>query len=106
MDYGFVRGASAVKNENGSLITSNDGYNCYLLIADEFSRHLWIFLFADKKPPITTGASFLSKHGLKHGLRRVRTDQGGKLAGSALFRASPKQVIRWRSQVQARLSKI
>ena len=86
MDYGFVRGAHTTKNEDGPLITSKQGYNCYLLIADEFSRHLWIFLFADKKPPIATVTSFLNTHGNKAGLRRVRTDQGGELAKSSTFR--------------------
>ena len=88
MDYGFLRGTQTTKNENGPLITSQDGYNCYLLIVDEYSRHLWIFLFADIYPPITTVTSFLSKHGTKSGLRRVRTDQGGELAKSIQFRYS------------------
>ena len=47
MDYGFVRGEKTFKNEDGPLITSKEVYNCYFLIADEYSRHLWIFLFAD-----------------------------------------------------------
>ena len=86
MDYGFVRGKQATKSENGPLITSCDGYNCYLLIVDEYSRHLWIFLFADKSPPIATVTSFISNHGTTSGLLRVRTDQGGKLAKSIEFR--------------------
>ena len=87
MDYGFVRGNTTIKNETGPLITSKEGYNCYLLIADEYSRHLWIFLFADKKPPVATITSFLGTHGLKSGLRRIRTDQGGELSGSTAFRS-------------------
>ena len=43
MDYCVIRGAHTTKNEDGLLITSKEGYNCYLLIADEFSRHLLIF---------------------------------------------------------------
>ena len=86
MDYGFVRGKLAIKNENGSLTTSKDGYNCYLLIVYEYSRHLWVFLFVDEKLPINTVTSFLLTHGLTKGFRRVRTDQGGELAGSAMFR--------------------
>ena len=37
MDYGFVRGKDTIKNETGPLITNKDGFNCYLLIVDEFS---------------------------------------------------------------------
>ena len=54
MDYGFVQGDKTTTDANDSLITSNEGYNCYLLIADKYSRHLWIFLFANKTPPIDT----------------------------------------------------
>ena len=86
MDFGFVRGKHAVKTEDGPLVTSRDGYNCYLLIADEYSQHLWIFLFAGKSPPIDTIKQFLDTHGIKSGLRRIRTDQGGELAGSTTFR--------------------
>ena len=86
MDYGFVRGKKVIKSEDGPLVTSKEGFNCYLLIADEFSRHLWIFLFSNKEPPIATVTAFLSTHGLKSGLRRVRTDQGGELAGSTKFK--------------------
>ena len=50
MDFRFVRGTSTTNNEDGSLITSKDGKNCYILIVDEFNRHLWVFLFANKNP--------------------------------------------------------
>ena len=86
MDYGFVRGSTTFKNETGPLITSKEGFNCYLLIVDEFSRHLWIFLFANKSPPVKTVTTFLDHFGNKCGLRRARTDQGGELAKSAAFR--------------------
>ena len=86
MDYGFVRGKQTTKNENGPLVTSCDGYNCYLLIVNEYSQHLWIFLFSNNSPPITTVTSFLSNHNTISGLRRVRTDQGGELAKSIEFR--------------------
>ena len=87
MDYGFVRGEKTFKNENGALITNKEGYNCYFLIVDEFSRHLWMFLFANKLPPINTITSFLNTHGLKTSLRRVRTGQGGRLIKCAKFRS-------------------
>ena len=86
MDFGFVCGDTVTKSKDSPLLTSNEGYNCYLLIADEYSRYLWVFLFASKAPPIETVKSFLNTHGLKHGLRRVQTNQGGELAKSAKFR--------------------
>ena len=77
MEYGFVQGKTAIKNESGILITSKNGFNCYLLVVDEFYRHMWVFLFANKTPPITTITSFLANHGTTSGLRHVCTDQGG-----------------------------
>ena len=65
MDFGFVRGKSAVKAEKNQIITSEDNYNYYPLIANELSRHFWIFIFANKKSPITTVTSFLNTHRLK-----------------------------------------
>ena len=69
MDYGFVGGAKIIKNENGSLITSKEGYNVYFSIADEFSRHLWKFLIANKSLHIDNISSLLKAHDLKPGLR-------------------------------------
>ena len=40
MDYGFVQGNKTTTDANGSLVTSNEFYNCYILIADKYSRHL------------------------------------------------------------------
>ena len=86
MDYGFVRGNDTIKNEHGPLITSKNGYNCYLMIVDEYSRYMWLFLFSDKTPPIVTTKSFLNTHSLKDRLRHIRTDQGGELIKSTEFR--------------------
>ena len=86
MDYGFVRGKFAEKNKDGTLITSKNGYNCYLLIQDEYSKHIWTFLFATKDPPIDTVKMFLDQYGNKTGMRKIRTDNGGELAKSGKFR--------------------
>ena len=86
VDYGFVRGKEVIKNGDGPVITSKEGYNYYVLVVDEYSRHLWVFLFANKSPPIDTIKTFLSTHGHKSGLRRIRTDQGGELDKSTAFR--------------------
>jgi len=34
----FVRGDTTFKNEDGAQLTSKDGYNCSLLIVDEYSN--------------------------------------------------------------------
>ena len=54
MDYGFVRGENTIKNEHRPLITSNNSYNFYLMIIDEYSIYMRLFLFANKTPPIET----------------------------------------------------
>ena len=47
---------------------------------------MWIFLFPNKSPPIATVMAFLANHGIKSGIRRVRTNQGGELAKNIAFR--------------------
>ena len=69
------------------LITSTNRYLCYLLVVDEWSRYTWVFTFPTKDPPIATVKQFLQQYRNKSGLRQVRTDLGGELAGSAAFRA-------------------
>ena len=64
MDFGFVHGDTVTKSEEGPLLTSNKGYNCYLLIADKYSRYLWVLPFSSKAPLIKTVKMFLSTHGL------------------------------------------
>ena len=65
MDFGFVRGKATVATEKGTFITSKEGYKCYLLIADEFSQHLWVFLFTNNNSPEDTVTSFFDTHGIK-----------------------------------------
>ena len=79
MDYGLVRGNNTIKSKTGPLITNKDGLNCYLLIVDKFSRHIWIFLFANKSPPIAIVTAFLANHGIKTGIRQALAEQGGEL---------------------------
>ena len=81
MDFGFMSA-----REGKELIKSHDGYNCYLLIVDLFTRYLWIFLSKNKHPPLQTVKQFLRTYGLKQGVRIIRTDQGGELSKSTLFR--------------------
>ena len=54
MDFGFVRGSDySMKKESGPTITRIDGFNSYLVIVDQVTRYLWIFLTTSKNPPIT-----------------------------------------------------
>ena len=92
MDYGFVRGKVVIKKEDVPLITIKEDYNCYLLIVDKYSRHLWVLLFASNSPPADTTTTFVNIHGLRSGICYVRTDQRGELAKSAIFRKSISEV--------------
>ena len=83
MDFGFVKG----KVDN-RLVRSHDGYSSYVLIVDHKTRYTWVFLTKNKKPPTNMIKIFLNIYGLKNvGVKIVRTDQGGELARSALFRS-------------------
>ena len=68
-------------------MASYDGYNSYLIIADEASRHTWVFLFKSKEPPLNTAHAFLERFGIPKadGGGFIRTDQGGELARSHDF---------------------
>ena len=87
MDFGFVRGSDFhMKDVDGRIITSRDGYNSYLIIVDKFSSYTWIMLSKTKDPPIEFVKSFLKTHKNKQcPVIRVRTDQGGELWASSLF---------------------
>ena len=54
MDFGVM--SAKVNNQ---LITSHDGYKCYLLIVDIFIRYLWVFPSKNKHPPIKVTKQFL-----------------------------------------------
>ena len=81
MDFGFMSA-----RQGKELIKSHEGYTCYLLIVDLFTRYLWVFLSKNKHPPLRTVTQFLRTYGLTDGVRIVRTDQGGELSRSTLFR--------------------
>ena len=68
MDYGFMRGANDTRNN----IRSHEGYNCYLLIVDYYTRYTWVFLSKNKNPPLKLLTTFLQTYGNKDGiLKRV-----------------------------------
>ena len=67
------------------VVTSIDGYNSFLLIVDEVSKYLWVFLTKSKSPPVDLVRVFLQVNGRDEG-GIIRTDLGGELARSAAFR--------------------
>ena len=100
MDFGFMR-ASADDFKKGSRLKSDDrvvfsydGYSSYLLVVDEASRYVWVFLTSSKDPPIDLVTTFLQLHGHPDG-GCVRTDQGGELARSEAFRTMLLKVHRY-----------
>ena len=89
MDFGFIRASaddySRPNKEKDRVVQSFDGYNSYLIIVDEVSRYLWVFLTKSKEPPIGEVTTFLAQFGNADG-GIIRTDQGGELARSEEFR--------------------
>ncbi len=67
-DFGFL--GSSTSDYSGPnpatdrIIHSVDGFNCYLLVVDEFLRYAWVFLCASKEPPIDDMSAFLRVFGL------------------------------------------
>ena len=85
MDFGFIRASThdftRPNKDEDRIVTSYDGYNTYLIISDEATRYVWVFLFKSKEPPIATIRAFLDKFGVpKSEGGYIRTDQGGELA--------------------------
>jgi hypothetical protein len=88
MDFGFLRASTSdltPQTRSGDrVVYSHDGFTSYLLIVDEASRYIWVFLTNSKSPPLNIVNEFLKTHGLPAG-GFIRTDQGGELAGSQAF---------------------
>lgn len=87
MDMGFVRGTQfSYRDGDGTLVTSLDGFNSYLIIVDKATRYSWVFLARSKHPPIEIIKNFLNMHGSKTGTHKyIRTDAGGELWSSHAF---------------------
>ena len=66
------------------VVQSWDGYSSYLLVVDEASRFMWVFLTKSKDPPLDIIDQFLWKFGHDDG-RSIRSDQGGELAKSSVL---------------------
>jgi hypothetical protein len=86
LSFGFMRASTSNFNRPNKthdwVVHSDDGYTSYLLIIDEASQHVWVFLTKSKEPPLDIIDTFLAKHGHSNG-GCLRTDQGGKLACSS-----------------------
>ena len=86
MDFDFM----STKRDR-TILRSHDGYSCYLLIVDYFTRYLWVFLSKNKMPLLKTVAQFLRTYGNTDNVRIICTDQGGELAKSLAFRNTAQQ---------------
>jgi transposase InsO family protein len=88
MDFAFVRGSKYIhKDDQGTTITSLDGYQCYLSIKDRKTRYQWVFPTKSKTPPLDIIDTFLTQHGHKTATRKtIRLDQGGDLYESHKFK--------------------
>ena len=71
MDFGFMRASSSNYSRPNKttdwMIDSWDGYSLYLLVVDEASRYIWVFLTKSKEPPLDIIDTFLDCFGLKIG---------------------------------------
>jgi hypothetical protein len=88
MDFGFLRASKLDYSRPGDpedrVIFSFDGYNSYLLIVDEYTKFIWVFLCSSKEPPLELVHLHLDIFGRKQG-GSIRCDQGGELARSHDF---------------------
>ena len=89
MDHGFIRASTSDYSKpnlaTDRVVESFDGYVAYLIIMDEASRFVWVFLRKSKEPPIDLVSHFLQMYGRQSG-GVIRCDQGGDLAKSEQFR--------------------
>ena len=62
MDFGFMRAStldySRRDKAKDRVVFSYDGFSSYLLIVDEASRYVWVFLTASNHPPLTSSRRF------------------------------------------------
>jgi hypothetical protein len=85
MDFCFMHASTSdfsCPNKNTNhVVTSYDGFSSYLLIVDEATRFIWVFLTKSKAPSLDILDSFFACFGHEHS-GSVCTDQGGELARS------------------------
>jgi len=87
MDFGFLRASQADYSRPDKtkerVVTSFDGFNSYLLIVDEFTKYVWVYLCVSKEPPIELINLHLDKFNTND--EYIRCDQGGELAACDEF---------------------
>jgi hypothetical protein len=85
MDFGFMRASTSQyvrpNKKDDRVVLSYDGFSSYLLVVDEASRYIWVFLTNTNEPPLDLIDTFLTRYRHAHG-GPIRTDQGGELARS------------------------
>jgi hypothetical protein len=88
MDFGFMQASSLdysrPNKKHDRVIDSWDGYSSYLLVVDEASRYIWVFLTKSNEPPLDIIDTFLDRFGHVNG-GLIRSNQGGELARSFAF---------------------
>ena len=85
-DFGFVRGSEfKLELDSGKTITSVDGKNSYLLIADRATRMIWTYCSNSKAAPVKEVQAILSKFKSANPHRTIRTDQDKALGKSVEF---------------------
>ncbi len=64
MDFGFMHASTSDYSQPNKLhdrvVASWDGYSSYLLVVDEASRYIWVFLTTSKEPPLAIIDTFLN----------------------------------------------
>jgi hypothetical protein len=88
MDFGFMQASSLdcsrPNKKHDWIIVSWDRYSSYLLVVNEASLYIWVFLTKSKEPPLDIIDTFLDRFGHVNG-GLIRSDQGGELARSFTF---------------------
>jgi hypothetical protein len=91
MDFGFIRTSMSDYRHPHPGVDRVDecfkGFTSYLIIVDEASWYVWVFLRKSKEPLTDLVLNFLALHGLPSG-GIIWTDLGGKLAPSGPFWSS------------------
>ena len=67
MDFGFLRASPTDYRQPDTvtdhIVTSFDGFQSYLLIMYNHTRHVWVFLTKSKDPPADMVKDFLKRFG-------------------------------------------
>ncbi len=91
MDFEFIWASSSDYHHPGPgvdwVVECFKGFTAYLIVVNEASRYVWVFLRKSKEPRTNLVLDFLALHGLPSG-GMIRTDLGGEIAQSESFWSS------------------